>query len=537
MAAHPEPPVGPGAEAGYDELPDDVEQLKAMLLAERARTARLEHILKLINRTTFGKRSEKLSADQLALALEDQAVALGEAQGLQDKTDEETERYGLRPRKRRPAGAERASLPAHLPRFEVVIEPDNLECACGGALHRIGEDRCERLDIIPAQHRVMVTIRPRYACRCCTDGVHQASAPAHVVPGGLPTEALIANVLINKYCDHLPLYRQSKIFARQGIEISRATLANWVGRGIAALMPIVNRMRVDALVRSRLFVDETTVKVLAPGTGKTKTGYMWVIVCDDRAHGGADPPLALYTYLPGRGKMWAKQLLGTYQGILQVDAWQAYDQFGKDVSANAGVEKSYCWAHLRRKFMDAGSDAPIAQDALQRIARIYSIEKEVRGYPAEERLAVRQERSRPLVDKLHAWFVATSPRIMAGSATSDAMKYALKRWGGFTRFLYDGRIELDNNSAERAIRPVTLQRKNALFAGHQLGAENWAAIASLVETCKMLDIEPYAYLSDALSRIITRSDTDPIDDLLPYNWIDTHAGQTMFEMSNIATAA
>lgn len=250
---------------------------------------------------------------------------------------------------------QRASLPAHLPRFEVVIEPDSLECACGGALHKIGEDRAERLDIIPAQHRVMVTIRPRYACRCCTDGVHQAPAPARVVPGGLPTEALIADVLINKYCDHLPLYRQSKIFARQGIEISRATLANWAGRGIAALLPIVDRMRVDALARSRLFVDETTVKVLAPGTGKAKTGYMWVIVCDDRAHGGADPPLALYTYMPGRGAMWARQLLGAYQGILQVDAWQAYDQFGKDDRANAGVWKSYCWAHLRRKFVDAGS--------------------------------------------------------------------------------------------------------------------------------------------------------------------------------------
>jgi transposase len=540
VAAHPELPAATGSEAGYDELPDDVEQLKTMLLAERARAARLEHILKLINRTTFGKRSEKLPADQLALALEDQAVALGEAQGLQDKTGDEAERYGLRPRRRR-ADAERASLPEHLPRFEMVIEPDSLECACGGALHKIGEDRSERLDIIPAQHRVMVTIRPRYACRCCSDGVTQAPAPVHVVPGGLPTEALIADVLINKYCDHLPLYRQSKIFARQGIEISRATLANWVGRGIAALMPITNRMRTDALARSRLFVDETTVKVLAPGTGKTKTGYMWVIVCDDRAHGGTDPPLALYTYLPGRGKMWAKQLLGTYQGILQVDAWQAYDQFGKDDGApariGAGVEKSYCWAHLRRKFIDAGSDAPIAQDALQRIAKIYGIEKEIRGRPAEERLAVRQERSRPLVDKLHAWFAAISPRIMAGSATSDAMKYALKRWGGFTRFLDDGRIELDNNTAERAIRPVTLQRKNALFAGHQLGAENWAAIASLVETCKMLDIEPCAYLSDVLARIITRSDTDPIDDLLPYNWVDTNARQTMFEMSNIATAA
>ena len=264
---------------------------------------------------------------------------------------------------------------------------------------------------------------------------------------------------------------------------------------------------------------------------------MWVIVCDDRAHGGADPPLALYTYMPGRGAMWAKQLLGTYQGILQVDAWQAYDQFGKEEGASVGTRKSYCWAHLRRKFIDAGSDAPIAQDALQRIAKIYGIEKEIRGYPAEERLAVRRERSRPLVDKLHAWFTATSPRIMVGSATSDAMKYALKRWGGFTRFLDDGRIELDNNTAERAIRPVTLQRKNALFAGHQLGAENWAAIASLVETCKMLDIEPYAYLCDVLARIITRSDTDPIDDLLPYNWVDTNAGQTVFEMSNLASAA
>jgi hypothetical protein len=315
---------------------------------------------------------------------------------------------------------------------------------------------------------------------------------------GLPTEALIADVLINKYCDHLPLYRQSKIFARQGIEISRATLANWVGRGIAALTPITNRMRLDALVRSRLFVDETTVKVLAPGTGKTKTGYMWVIVCDDRAHGGADPPLALYTYMPGRGAMWAKQLLGAYQGIPQVDAWQAYDQFGKDESANADIEKSYCWAHLRRKFVDAGSDAPIAQDALQRIAKIYGIEKEIRGRPAEERRAARQERSRPLVEQLHAWFTATSPRIMAGSATSDAMKYALKRWDGFIRFLDDGRIEVGG---------------------------------------KMLDIEPYAYLSDVLARIITRSDTDPIDDLLPYNWVDTKAGQIVFEMSNIATAA
>lgn len=534
---HPEPLAATGVEAGYDELPDDVGQLKAMLLAERARAARLEHILKLINRTTFGKRSEKIPADQLALALEDQHVALGEADGLQDKADEEAERYGRKPRRRRAPDAERGSLPGHLPRFEVVIEPGSLECGCGGALHRIGEDRSERLDIIPAQHRVIVTVRPRYACRCCTDGVQQAPAPKHVVPGGLPTEALIANVLVGKYCDHLPLYRQSQILARQGITISRATMAGWVGRGIAALLPIITRMRADALASARLSVDETTVKVLAPGTGKTMTGYMWVIVRDDRTHGGTDPPLALYTYLPGRGKMWAKQLLGSYQGILQVDAWQAYDQFGKEDGANAGVEKSYCWAHLRRGFIDAGSDAPVAQDALQRIAAIYAIEKDIRGRSAEDRLAVRRERTQPLVNKLHAWFVATAPRIMAGSTTSDAIKYALKRWSGFTRFLDDGCIEIDNNAAERAIRPVTLQRKNALFAGNQLGAENWAAIASLVETCKMLDINPYAYLTDVLTRVISRADTDQVDDLLPYNWVNTNAGQTVFEMTGIASAA
>ena len=532
MTAHPEPLP----ETGYDELPDDVEQLKAMVLAERARAARLEHILKLINRTTFAKRSEKLPADQLALALEDQQVALGEAEGLEDKSAEEAERYGQK-RRRRPADAERASLPAHLPRFEVVIEPDSLHCGCGGALHRIGEDRSERLDVIPAQYRVIVTVRPRYACRSCSDGVAQAPAPARVVPGGLPSEALIADILIRKYCDHLPLYRQAKIFAREGIEISRGSMASWVGRGIAALRRITERMREDILTSARLFVDETTAKVLAPGTGKTKTGYMWVTVRDDRAHGGADPPMAVYTYMPGRGAMWAKQLLGAYDGLLQVDAWQAYNQFGKDVSGKDASRKAYCWAHLRRGFIDAGADAPIAQDVLKRIAEIYAIEKDIRGKPADVRLAVRQERSRPLVDKLHDWFAATAPRMMAGSTTSDAMKYALKRWTGFTLFLDDGRLELDNNTAERAMRPVALQRKNALFAGHQLGAENWAAIFSLVETCKMLGLNPYAYLADVLARIITRADTDTIDDLLPHNWVDTNAAQTVFEMSDIVSAA
>ncbi|MEW6294653.1 MAG: IS66 family transposase, partial [Pseudomonadota bacterium] len=290
---------------------------------------------------------------------------------------------------------------------------------------------------------------------------------------------------VKKYCDHLPLYRQSQILARQGIEISRGTMAGWVGRGIAALNRITDRMREDILKSDRLFVDETTAKVLAPGTGKTKTGHLWVMVRDDRAHAGADPPVAVYSYMPGRGAMWATKLLAGYRGMLQVDAWQAYDQFGKADRPGGPLTIAYCWAHLRRGFIDAGKDAPVAQDALQRIAAIYAIEKEIRGRPPTERLAVRQDRTRPLVEALHNWFTAMAPRMMAGSDTGEAMKYALRRWDGMTAFLRDGRIEMDNNSAERAMRPVALQRKNALFAGHELGAEHWAAIFTLVETCKM----------------------------------------------------
>lgn len=522
--------------AAMNGLPDDVGELKMMVLAERARAERYEHILKLISRTTFGKRSEKLPADQLALGLEDQGIALAEAEGLNELSLEMAE-GAVGKRRRREPGTPRPSLPVHLPRFEVVIEPEAEQCGCGGALHKIGEDRSERLDVIPAQYRVLVTVRPRYGCRSCGDGVIQAPAPEHVVAGGLPSEALIADVLIKKYCDHLPLYRQSQILARQGIEVTRGTMAGWVGRGIAALGRITDRMRQDILESPRLFVDETSAKVLAPGTGKVKTGNLWVMVRDDRAHGGADPPMAVYTYMPGRGAMWATKLLAGYRGMLQVDAWQAYAQFGKADHPGGPLTIAYCWAHLRRHFIDAGEDAPVAQEALRRIAALYAIEKDIRGSSAEERLAVRQARTQPLVEALHSWFIAMAPRMVAGSDTGMGMNYALKRWDGMTAFLRDGRIELDNNSAERAMRPVALQRKNALFAGHELGAENWAAIFSLIETCKMQGINPYAYVADVLARIANRSDIDPIDDLLPHNWVDTNAAQPTFEISDIARAA
>lgn len=522
------------------DLPDDVGALKAMIIAERLRSAKLQHLLDVLGRMHFGKRSEKMAPDQLLLTFEDTGVAMGEVDLIQEQREEALElARGPRLRKRAP-DAPRPSLPAHLPRHEIEIAPDACACTgCGGVLHRIGEDRAERLDIIPAQYRVLVTVRPKMGCRSCGDGVAQARAPKHVVPGGLPSEALLADVLVKKYADHLPLYRQAQIMARQGVEIDRATLANWVGRAAGYLKPIVELQKQQLLSGARLFVDETTAKVLAPKTGKTKTGYLWAMVRDDRAHGGADPPGIIYTYMPGRGGMWAAKLLGDYRGILQVDGYEAYGQFGKANRPGGSSVLAYCWAHVRRGFFDAakGDAAPIAQEALRRIAALYDIERELQGRSPDERLSARQARSRPLVEDLHQWLDEKRRRMFSGSPTLKAINYALNHWAGLVRFLKDGRIDIDNNPVERSMRPVALQRKNALFAGHELGAENWAAIASLVETCKLNAINPNAYLADVLARAVTKRDGDPFDDLLPGNWVDTKAAEITFETSDVAKAA
>lgn len=520
-----------------DELPDDVATLKAMVIAANARAERLEHLLAVLNRAHFGKSSERLAPDQLALALEDSETALAEADLLVEQNDA---MVGSSRRKRRLADGSRPSLPSHLPRHEIEIAPEATECACcGGALHRIGEDRSERLDIIPAQYRVLVTVRPKMGCRSCGDGVAQAPAPKHVVPGGLPSEALIADVLVKKYADHLPLYRQAQILSRQGIHIDRVSLCAWVGRAAGYLKPLVERQRTKLLGAERLFVDETTAKVLAPGNGRTKTGFMWAMVADDRGHGSTDPPAIVYTYMPGRGGMWANKLLGDYRGILQVDGYEAYGQFGKPDRKGGPATLAYCWAHARRGFFDAakGNDAPIAEEALKRIGALYDIERDIKGQTAELRLDARQARSKPILDDLHSWLEARRRRMFRGSPTLEAINYALARWRGLTRFIEDGRIEIDNNAVERSMRPMALQRKNALFAGHELGAENWAAIASLVETCKLNDINPVAYLADVLARVVTRRDGDALDDLLPGQWVDTKAAETTFETSDIAKAA
>jgi len=503
-------------------LPDDIATLKAMVIAGLEREARMQHILDQIRRTTFGKRSEKLSEDQLLLGLDDIDVARAEMDALVEQSAAAVGQKKERARKE--PGAPRASLPANLPRIEEVILPAETECpCCGGALHCIDSDISSRLDVIPVQYRVIVTLRPKLACRACSDGVFQAPAPKHVVPGGLPTEALIADVIVKKYADHMPFYRQAQALRRQGIVIDRGTLCNWAGRSAAWLGRLTSRMKHDLLSSARLFADETTAKVLAPGTGKTKTGYLWAIARDDRAHGGCDPPAVVYSYMPGRGKVWAEKLLGDYTGIIQCDGYGAYKHIeAPDRKGGAGT-LAFCWAHVRRGYFDEAKsgNAPVAQEVLRRIAKLYEIEAKIRGSSAEHRRIVRQAESAQVIAAMQPWLKDMLPKLPRGSKTAEAIVYTLNHWHGLVRFLEDGRIELDNNTVERAIRPLTLQRKNALFAGHDLGAENWATFATLVETCKLCGINPQAYLTDVLARIVLRGDADPIDDLLPYNWIDS----------------
>jgi transposase len=507
-------------------LPDDVATLKALLLAERATAAKLagqnEHlraIVKELQRALFGRRSEKTAhPDQLQLALEDIEQALASSEAEAEQADATLK--ASRTRQRR---GNRGALPKHLPREEIVIEPEDQVCpCCGGALHRIGEDIAERLDVIPAQFRVIVTRRPRYGCRACESAVVQAPAPARLIEGGLPTEALVAHVLVGKYADHLPLYRQSQIYARQGIGLDRSTLADWVGRAATELRPLHQRMFEHLKRAPKLFMDETRAPVLDPGRRRTKTGYLWAIARDDRPWGGTDPPAVVYLYAPGRGAEHAIKPLAGFDGILQVDGYAAYQALTDPGRASGPVTLAYCWSHVRRRFYEIaqGGNAPIAEAALQRINALYHVEAMIRGQAPEQRHAVRDAQSKPLVDDLRTWLDVQLAKVPRRARIAEAIRYALKLWSGLRLFLDDGRIEIDTNVVERTIRPIALNRKNALFAGSDQGGVHWAVIASLVETSKLNAVDPHAYLADALTRLVNRHPASQIDQLMPWAYTD-----------------
>jgi transposase len=517
-----------------DTLPDDVAALRVLVLtawaerdAERAENGRLadqndrlRQLIRQLQRMQFGRRSEKLDPDQLNLALEDLEQAVAEVEAEQDKADP-----ALRKARSEKRGAGRGPLPEHLPRVEVVVEPEHTACpCCGGAMHVIGEDRSQRLDVIPAHYQVIVTRRPKYACRTCQGAVVQAPAPARLIEGGLPTEQLVAHVVVAKYADHCPLYRQAQILARQGITIDRSVLAFWTGYAAAEIKPVWQLMRDELLRSTKLFVDETTAPVLDPGRGRTKTGYFWALARDDRPWQGGAPPAVVYSYAPGRRGDYAMALLKGYTGVLQTDGYAGYRALADPKRAGGPATLAFCWAHWRRQFFDLAKSppAPIATEALKRIAELYEIEAEIRSKSADERRAARQKKTKPLVAALRGWLETTLARLAGGSTIAQALRYGLNHWDGLVRFLDDGRIEIDSNTVERSMRPIALNRKNALFAGSDEGAENWAMLASLIETCKLHGVNPEAYLTDVLTRLVNNWPNSRLAELTPWGWAAAH---------------
>ena len=544
-----------------DTLSNDIGALRALIVAERAahaavvaeRTtlaverdllaarnarlestnARLQEILAEIRRAHFGRKSERITDDQLAFALEGLETSLAKTEAEAEKADPALKAA----RARKPRASRNENLD-HLPHVEVVIEPESKVCpCCNGELHKIGEDVSKRLDKQPAKLTVTVERRPKYGCRTCEKtgadevaGIIQAPAPAHLIEGGLPTEALVADVVVSKHADHLPLYRQSQILARSGVSIERSTLAQWVGAAAAELQPLHDHLLRLLLASPRLFCDETRCPVLDPGRGKTKTGFMWALARDDRPWGGNDPPAVAYTYAPGRGGEHAVKLLAGFTGILQVDGYSVYKQLGAPTRANQAqlgsaktgpVTLAYCWSHLRRKFYTVfvGGNAPIATEALARLKKLYEIEADIRGLPPEVRRNVRQQQSKPIVEALKPWFEASLAKVSKGGKLGKALRYGLRHWDGLCRFLDDGRIEIDSNTVERSIRGIALSRKNALFAGHDQGATSWAMIASLLETCKLNQVDPLAWLTDVLTKLVNLWPASKIDELMPWAYV------------------
>ena len=480
------------------------------------RNRRLEHLVRELRRAMFAKKSEKLHPDQLLLAFEELEGALAEAEA--DAPASTTPQ----PRAKRPAAQRNIGhLPAHLPRVFDVIEPQSTLCPCGcGEMTKIGEDRTERLHVVPAKLQVIVTVRPKYACRQCEEGVTQAPAPAHLIEGALPTEGMLAHVLVSKFADHLPLYRQSQIYARSGVDLHRSTLADWVGKASFHLRPVFECLKAELKTSNNLGLDETTVRVLDPGRGKTKTGYMWTMARDERGWSGPDPPGCVYEYVPSRSGKHGEKLLEGFEGTVQVDGYPGHNRLRREDRPGGPLTLAACWIHARRglKEMFDSNGSPTAMAGLKRIAQLYKIEDKIRGESPATRQFVRWTESAPLVNAFGVWLDEQRSRVSPRSRLGEKLTYIANQWDGLLVFLYDGRVEMDSNFVENRIRPIKLTAKNALFAGHDEGASAWGRIASLIETCKMNGVEPYAWLKSTLERVAAGHPQSRLHELLPWNF-------------------
>jgi transposase len=497
-------------------LPDDVATLKRLLRGRDELIAKLVAEIARLKRWRFGRSAERIDPElrQLQLALGELLVSsAGEAADQLAAPAEDSARIAPPHDTRRLRRAPRA-LPAHLPRETIVHAPASCTCPdCGGLLRQLGEDISELLDFIPGYFKVIRHVRPKLSCTHCAR-VIQLPAPTRPLERALPGAGLLAQVIVAKYADHCPLYRQAAIYRRCGIDLDRATLADWVGGVSRLVAPLVDALGRYVLAADKVHADDTPVPVLEPGRGQTKTGRLWTYVRDDRPSGSRDPPAVWYRYSPDRKSEHPRAHLRKFCGILQADA---YSGFGVIYERGDIIEAS-CWAHARRKYYDIyiASRSPIAGEAIQRIGALYAIERAIHGQAPEQRAAVREREAAPVLEQMHAWLSATLPTLSAKSNLAMAINYTLVRWTQLSRYCHDGRIEMDNNSAERSIRPLVLGRRNYLFAGSDAGGEYAANIYSLVGTALLNAMDPYLYLRHVLERIADYP-INRIQELLPWN--------------------
>jgi transposase len=518
-----------------DSLPTDLAAAHAMIIAKheallaaeaRASAAeseakhrallieKLKYTIAKLRHEKFGQSSERGAVlEQLELALAELEEDAAQAEATAEIAAAEAKVAVRSFERRRPA---RRPLPEHLPR-ERIVYPVPAACpCCGGVLHKIGEDVTETLEVVPRQWKVIQHVREKFSCRSC-ESVAQPPAPSHPIARGRAGPGLLAQVLFSKYCLHLPLNRQSTAYAWEGVELEVSTLADWVGACAATLMPMVEAIRAHVFAAERIHADDTTVPVQAKG--KCRTGRLWTYVRDDRPFGGPAAPAAALFYSPDRGGEHPERHLASYAGLMQADAYAGFNRLYEAARKPGPIVEAACWAHARRKFFDLARlrQAPIAIEAVKRIDALFAIEREINGLPPAERVAVRQERSRPLIAELEAWLREQRRKLSSKSDTAKAIDYSLKRWAALTRFLDDGRLCMSNNAAERTLRCVAVGRHNWTFAGSDEGGHRAAAMYTLIETAKLNDIDPQAWLADVLARLPDYP-ARRISDLLPWNW-------------------